>query len=170
MGIWAWFFNPHFCRYIYIIKIAKEGVGFVQFAFFFAFKWGFWERLCNGCVILLAILGDWFCLNKHHSCNSLSPLPIRWRTLEEVQKNPPLAWFRSESYVYIHIEKENIRLRHTLLGGRIVCLYTHRERKYTPTPHTARWEGLWRRFHIVSHCRCPRRYLYHFVTFNNHFQ
>ena len=103
-----------------------------------------------GFLSLLAILGDWFCLNKHHSCNSLSPLPIRWRTLEEVQKNPPLAWFRSESYVYIHIEKENIRLRHTLLGGRIVCLYTHRERKYTPTPHTARWEGLWRRFHIVG--------------------
>ena len=60
-----------------------------------------------GFLSLLAILGDWFCLNKHHSCNSLSPLPIRWRTLEEVQKNPPLAWFRSESYVYIHIEKEN---------------------------------------------------------------
>ena len=29
------------CKYIYMIKIAKEGVGFVQFAFFFAFKWGF---------------------------------------------------------------------------------------------------------------------------------
>ena len=77
-------------------------------------RWRLDEEAC----VWFSCLGDWFCLNKHHSCNSLSPLPIRWRTLEEVQKNPPLAWFRSESYVYIHIEKENIRLRHTLLGGR----------------------------------------------------
>ena len=90
-----------------------------------------WRRLDEEACVWFSCLGDWFCLNKHHSLSplpgfevnrmSISPISPSVRSESCILYLYSLLLLRHESYKhksYRERKSENIRLRHTLLGGR----------------------------------------------------